>query len=62
MSNITVGTTITPEINEKLEECMKEEKRSKSQLVRIAIIEHVEAEKNAPVMACALVDFVPYKI
>lgn len=58
MSNIQVGTTITAEINQKLEECMMEEDRSRSQLIRKAIVQYVEAERNAPVMACALVDFV----
>lgn len=56
MKNVPVGATIEPDLNKKLEECMREEDRSRSQIVRKAIMKYVEAEKNTPVVAWALVD------
>lgn len=58
MKNFTAQTTIEPELNEKLEECMKEEDRSRSQIVRRALIKYLEAEKNGPAIACVVVDLV----
>ena len=58
MKNVTIGTTITPELNEMLEKCAKIEDRNKSQIVRSAVAMYLEAERNSPAIACTLVELV----
>ena len=56
MSKRLAQATITEELDNKLEQCMKEENRSRSQIVRIALSNYLEAERNQPAIAYALVE------
>lgn len=60
MKNVPVATTIDPELNEKLEEYAREENRLKSQVLRMALTNFVEAERNKPLSAFTLVDVIAF--
>ena len=58
MSNKTIGATIDEELNIQLERYMKEEDRTKAQVVRMALNEFFDGERNKPVIAYALAEVI----
>lgn len=60
MSNVSVSATIDSELNKKIEEFAKEENRSRSQIVRMALSNLVEAERSKPLSAFTVVDVIAF--
>ena len=60
MSNVPVTTTIDPELNERLIEYTNEENRHRSQVMRMALVDFLEAERNKPAITFALVDMMAF--
>lgn len=58
MSKRLAQAALTEELGNKLESYMKETDRSKSQVVRMSLNNFLEAERNEPAIALALVELV----
>ncbi len=56
MSNQLVQGTISEELNQKLEKYMERENRTRSQVIRMALADYLEAERNQSAIACAMVE------